>query len=655
MANLEQDKNKSVDKEEELLSNQMDANEEVADESEPVGINGSDSKSRSADKPISTDTKPVEQEDSQDFLEEIGEVEDVGGVEQAKETSEETDSESNDISATEFYEAILEKAKQFVTRDDWALVSDELAYLAFQIEEGPEPSSDAVRGFIKIFKELRDEFEERKRAHYEELNQKKAANLLLKKEVLGQLSDIIKEKKWTFTKEVNQLRGRWENIKPIPQSEADALSERFEALLTKFENHKVDRLVKKRQKEEENFALKLLILEKMDALNEKLKFENADFEELSKEFHDLLIQWKKVGRVLVEKNQQVWDHFHASYDSFNQLRLKYDKRYRETVEKALEEKKKLIKEAESLMDEEDLALAIRRVNKLHNLWKKTGNLPQKEENEIWDIFRTATDAFNDKKAQNIHVLRDQEQKNLDKKLALIERAKAYHEVSDFEEGHQAMQKLIEEWKQIGPTPRKKSSKAWIQFKEAMDVFYEKRRDHFKDVKKDQKQNLTLKNGLIKKLKELSESDDAALAVEETKKIQTQFKQIGHVPLKFKNKIWKEYREICNVIYNQYRSSGSDLGLERKRTSQGIEPTEEKDIVKYRRELDTLKKDIPKLEGEIIQYQEAKTYFKPTGKGNKLRGELQEKIDKAERVLSSKKERLSSLKRKIREIRTANEE
>ncbi|MBO6522620.1 MAG: DUF349 domain-containing protein [Balneolaceae bacterium] len=594
-----------------------------------------------------------EEEASTEAEEEVEVVE--AATEEPALVEDEEQSESEEKDAVKFYTEILAKAEELAKQEDWSFVSNEFANLALHIEEGPDPSEDTSKEAIQKFNTLRGDFEEKKRAHYEELNKRKAENLEAKKELLKQFSDIINEEKWSATKEVNQIRGKWESIKVLPQGEVDALNDRFGALMEEFESHKVDRLVKKLQKEEENLTLKLVILEKMDALNEKVTADKADFDELNKEFHDLLIQWRKVGRVPVEKNQQAWDHFNEAQDTFSQLRFKHDKEYRKSVEKSLEKKKKLIKEAEALLDEKDIAIAARRVNKLHNQWKKTGNLPQKEENELWEKFKAATDAFNEKKSENIDVLRDQEQENLEKKLKLIEQAEAVQETEDFEEGHQAMQKLMGEWKKIGPVPRKKSSKIWKKFKGAMDVFYDNRRDHFKDVRKDHKENLAKKNELIGKLKELSEGDDPALAVEEAKKIQAEFKKIGHVPIKFKNKIWKQYREVCDVIYDRYRSSGSDLGMERKLASEGIEPADRKEIIKYQKELDSLKKEISKLESETIQYQEAKTYFKPTNKGNKLRDELQDKIDKAEAKVAKKKEKTSELKRLIRDIKAGGEE
>lgn len=553
---------------------------------------------------------------------------------------------SSEDDSTAFYKEIAEKAAALADQNDWSFIASEFALLAQNMEEGPDPSTDEGRKYLNEFQKIRADFEARRKAHYEELNKKKQENLLKKKELLKSLSDIVNEEKWSAVKEVSQIKSKWENIKQLPQGEAEALNERFNALLEEFESHKVDILVKKLQKEEENLELKWLVLDKMDALNEKLKEEGADFEKLNEQFEDLLAQWRKIGRVPAEKNQELWEHYHASHDAFNELRFKYDTDYRKSIEKALSKKKKLIKEAEALVDYEDLAEAARKVNKLHKAWKKAGNLPQKDENEMWDQFKAATDAFNEKKSENIDQLREQEEENLKEKQKIIDKAEEVKNTDDFDAGHQIMQDLMKKWKHVGPVPRKKSSKIWKKFKGAMDEFYERRRESFKEQRQDQKQNLAKKQEILEKLEELSKHEDPALAVEEAKKLQQEFKDIGHVPIKMKNRIWKQYREVCDVIYGRFRSLGEDLGMEKKLAKAGVEPGSRKQIIKNQKEASKLKKEISVLESEIIQYQEAKTYFKPTNKGNKLLDELQEKIEKAETKLEQKRDRLYELENNI---------
>ncbi|WP_421773490.1 DUF349 domain-containing protein [Gracilimonas sp.] len=570
--------------------------------------------------------------------------------EESEEEVPEVESEESSKDAESFYTEIVERAKELVVQTDWAFVTTELANLAQNVAEGPESTSDKAKQLIEEFQKLRDDFEQKKKEHYEELNRKKEENLARKKELLKSLSDIVNEENWTATKEVGKIKGQWENIKLLPQGEAEALDKRFKELMDEFEDHKVDRLVKKLQKEEENLELKLLLLDKMDALTQKLNENTPDFEELEDQFNKLISQWRKVGRVPSEKNQPLWDRFNAVQDTFNEVRFKVDKEFREQIEKALSKKKKLVKEAEALVDQENIAKAARKVNKLHKAWKNAGNLPQKDENEMWDLFKAATDKFNEMKSDNIDKLRKQEEANLDKKYDLIKEAEEIKDTDDFDAGHQKMQSLMSRWKKIGPVPRKQSSKIWKKFKGAMDVFYDRRREAFKGERKDQKENLEKKQEILEKLKELGKHDDPALAVQEAKKLQQAFKDIGYVPIKMKNKIWKQYREACDVIYDRYRALGSDLGMEKKLANQGIDPDTRKDIIKLQKERDKLKKEVSKLESEMIQYQEAKTYFKPTNRGNALKDELQEKIDKAENSIVEKEERLKEINKEIDQLK-----
>jgi len=581
----------------------------------------------------------------------------------ATESNDESEDESKETAdsnasaeegESEYYSKILSKIKDVLETKDWGLITNEFSNLYLHIGEGPAPD-DKSKEILKEFEELRMDFEERKKAHYDELNLKREKNLEKKKSLLKDFGEIINGENWTATKEVSQIKNNWDRITQIPRDEIDGLNERFNSFMKEFESHKVDRLVKKLEKEEDNLTVKLLLLDKMEALNKKSDDEKADFKSLTNEFEDLHHQWRKIGRVPNEKNQMVWDRFNAAEDAFNKLRFKNDKGYREKIEKSLQKKKKLIAEAEALIDNENIAKAARRVNKLHNAWKKTGNLPQKDENELWDRFKAATDAFNEKKTDNIDVLREQEELNYNKKLQLIEQAVAIQDSDDFDKGHQSMQNLMKEWKKIGPVQRKKSSKIWKKFKAAMDVFYERRRDHFKDQRGEEKENLEKKKDILSKLKELGSHEDPALAVEEAKKLQEEFKNAGYVPIKAKNKVWKQYREACDVIYERFRASGSDLAMVRELASEGVEPDDRKKVIKLRKEKDVIKKDITKQEAESIQYEEAKTYFKPTNKGNKLRDELQEKIDKIGGQLEKKQQRIKEINRELRDLMSSEEE
>ncbi|HKK24582.1 MAG TPA: DUF349 domain-containing protein, partial [Gracilimonas sp.] len=213
------------------------------------------------------ETDEVSDESDTETPDETAEVEPDVETEESDEkvTAESESSEDDEPAAEEFYSEIVEKAKELVQQTDWPFVTTELANLAQNLSEGPESVTDKVKSLISEFEEIRDNFEEKKRAHYEELNRKKEENLARKKELLKSLSDIVNEENWTATKQVGKIKGQWETIKQLPQGEGETLDQRFKELMDEFEDHKVDRLVKKLQKEEENLELKLLLLDKMDA------------------------------------------------------------------------------------------------------------------------------------------------------------------------------------------------------------------------------------------------------------------------------------------------------------------------------------------------------------------------------------------------------
>ncbi|HCI72817.1 MAG TPA: DUF349 domain-containing protein, partial [Balneola sp.] len=380
--NLEQDKNTENEKTE-SLNDQEVTNEEAAEtktqetpdlDKENKVEEAVSAEEESNAEASSSEVESVEEQNSteEESNESTSESENVSDSE-VKEGEEASDSSESteEVSPNQYYEKILNKIKEVLETKDWGLISNEFSNLSLHIGEGPEPDEESKK-LLSEFEELRADFEERKKAHYEELNRKREENLKKKKELLKQFADIINEEKWTATKEVSQIKNNWDRITQIPRDEIDALNERFESFMKEFDSHKVDRLVKKLEKEEDNLTLKLLLLDKMDALNVRSDDPKADFKTLIKEYDDLHNQWKKIGRVPNEKNQMVWDRFNTAEDAFNSLRFKNDKEYREKVEKSLKKKKKLIAEAEALVDNENIAQAARKVNKLHNAWKKTG-------------------------------------------------------------------------------------------------------------------------------------------------------------------------------------------------------------------------------------------------------------------------------------------
>src|SRR5699024_5829411 len=219
--------------------------------------------------------------------------------------------------------------------------------------------------------------------------------------LLEGLKKIVADKEWSATGRVKSLQNKWQGIGTVPNAQREALEEEYHRLVKEFKSHKVDRLVEKRQKQEDNLMLKMMVLDKMEKAIESINEQTRDWKKLGRTFADLTKQWKKIGRVPREKSNKAWGRYKAAQDDYYDAKYRYDKKHRSKVDKFSAKKEKICRDAEALMQQKDIAKAARKVNKLHHRWKKVGNLPQRKEDALWDRFKAATDAFNEKKSRNI--------------------------------------------------------------------------------------------------------------------------------------------------------------------------------------------------------------------------------------------------------------
>ncbi len=568
-------------------------------------------------------------------------------------TSETSGEEPEEDKTEDYYAQLADKAESLLNLADWSLATMEFDNINHLWKQGPDPEGVDIKPYREKIDHLRDQLEEKKREHYEMQQKIRQENLNKKKGLLSDFEKIIEEKKWTHTRDVVRIRNKWEQIKPIPAEEEEKLEKAFTAFMETFDEHKVDRLVKQKQQEEDNLTIKLVILEKLEKFLEGVD-EKSDWKELDKKLSEFVKQFRKVGRIPADKNQETWDRFYKAQDTFHSMRFKYDTGYRKEIEKFLSKKKKLIDEAEALIDTDDLAAAARKVNKLHRKWKKIGNLPQKDENELWDRFKAATDAFNEKKSENIDELREQEELNYEEKLKLIEKAIAIQDSEDWEETHKEYQKLMDQWKKTGPVSRRKSGKIWKKFKGAMDHFYDRRRDHFKEVKVERRDNLKEKEEIISKLTELGTHDNPVEAVELAKPLQEEFKKAGYVPIKHKNRLWKEYREACDAIYERFRAAKSAVEIVGKENISQFSTDDLAEIKKKQDSANKIYKQIGKLNSDLIQMKESISYFKPSKSGSSILDDAKKRIEVTEKEIQKLEKQLQKTEMEIDKLKKGHE-
>lgn len=641
---VEGEKDSGTDTAEAVVESGKSSAPDKSDQNESVELSSDDNENASDDK---------EKNDS-----ESGPVntEIVSEAEEPKEDVSTASADETYPEALQPYVELVVKAEEVAKSTDWQYGKLELDNLSHKWTELPHPDEEYEEQYDTLnnrFQSAGEAFQQKKTEHYAQVKQKKQKNADRKKDLLERFEKIIAEKKWHAVGEVKGIEKRWEKIHLLSGAEADELEQKYKRLSDIFEENRVEYLVKRKQKEEDNLNLKLLILDKIDLLVENIGSAATDWEKVDADYNEYLKEWKKIGRVPKNKSGEVWQRYRSIRSRYIEKKLENNEEYRQKIESNIKKKEELCRQAETLIDEEDLANASKEINKLHKKWKDTGPLPKEKSDELWARFKEASDKFNKKKSENIELLREQEKDNYLAKQELCIKAEQIKDTDDWKTGTKKMQDLMETWKKIGPVPRRKTHKIWKRFKKAMDEFYDRKRAHFKVVRDEQKENLKKKREIINKIIEIGKLEDAREAVNLTKPLQTEFNKIGFVPIKNKNKIYKQFREACDIVYQRSRAErigGSYV------PSAGKLDNESLLLLKRKHgELSRLKKECDELKDTILKYSDTKTFIKPNKKGNQLRDEIQAKIDKASQDLDEKLNRLDDVRQEIDDIKAQAQE
>jgi len=277
-------------------------------------------------------------------------------------------------------------------------------------------------------------------------------------------------------------------------------------------------------------------------------------------FKEIQSQWKKAGPIPRGEYNNVWRTYHHHielfYDFLNLNRELRDLDFKHN----LEEKLKLIDQAESLAKEENISKAFHQLQLLHKIWKEElGPVDKEHREEIWERFSAATKIIHDKRQVYFNDLEKTFEKNLEVKYQIIDKIKSI--ADSIGTTHKVVQKQINEIEQLrdqffkaGKVPSKKTEESWKRFKEATRAFNRGKNKFYKEIKKEQQDNLTKKKALLEIAISLKDSQEWSETTKEMKRIQNEWKKIGHVPRKHSDKIWKEFKAACNYFFDQLHAS-----------------------------------------------------------------------------------------------------
>ncbi|GLU44203.1 DUF349 domain-containing protein [Allomuricauda sp. NBRC 101325] len=324
-------------------------------------------------------------------------------------------------------------------------------------------------------------------------------------------------------------------------------------------------------------------------------------------FKDLQHRWKTAGPIPRTNYNDVWRTYHHHMEIFYDF-LHLNRELRDLDFKHnLEEKQKLVERAEALADEPDLGKAFRELQTLHKIWKEDiGPVAKENREEIWDRFSNATKAMHQRRQEHFLELEKGYEVNLVKKQEIIAAiAKIAEKVSDNHRGIQKQIKDVEELREsffkAGKVPQKVNEETWGQFKDAVRQFNRSKNSFYKNQKRDQQQNLERKKELLDLAISLKDNDDFASTTPEMKRIQSEWKKIGHVPRKYSDKIWNEFKNACNHYFDRLHSEQNEAHKEEFENFKNKNASLER-LKKFQLSGDR-KKDLEELKGFLAEWKQ----------------------------------------------------
>ena len=523
------------------------------------------------------------------------------------------------------------------------------AFKAF-VEAGGEeekfmPEIDAAE---PVFREAMQTIRERRAAIQETIEQQKQANLKRKLEILEriqQLASTPEEANKNFD-EFKALQNEWKEIKAVPAERATELWKNYQLYVEQYYDllklgHELrDYDFKK------NLETKMRLIQQAEALAE-----NPDVLQAFNQLQTLHQEWKETGPVAKEIREDVWAKFKEASTVINKKHQAFFDAIKAREEENLTKKTALCEQLEGFDTEGLKTFAdwdgiTQKIKELQAEWKTIGFAPQKMNTAIFERFRAGCDAFFEKKNAFFKDLKEELNTNLAKKKALVEKAESLMESQEWRSTGDALINLQKQWKEIGTVPRKYSEDLWKRFTTACDHFFEARQAATADVRNEEKANKEQKLGIIEQLKQLSETEGENI-IAQVKELQQKWSEVGHVPFRDKETLYKEYRALCDKIYDAYGVSQAKRRLNnfRKNLAEKIENAGSS----LGDERQKMQRAYERMLAEIKTYENNIGFLNAgSKKGNSLVEAMNKKVEKLREELNLLAQKIKAVDEQLRE-------
>ena len=314
----------------------------------------------------------------------------------------------------------------------------------------------------------------------------------------------------------------------------------------------------------DNLDTRMRVIESLKDL-----IDNGDANTMYKDFRVLQDTWRSIGAVSKTRYNDTWKTYHHHVERFYDL-LHLSNDFRDLdFKNNLEEKLKIILRAEVLAAATDVNDAFKELQDLHKIWKEDiGPVAKEVREDVWQKFSAVTKKIHDRRHEHFRDMKSKYQEIINEKLAIVARLDVYdtsknNTHKDWRSSIDDVEKLRQEYFNAGKLPYAKSEEVWLKFKAATKKFNSAKNHFYKDEKSEQQENLKKKLALIEIAESLKESEDWNMATEAMKKIQSDWKHIGHVPRKFSDDIWTKFKAACNAYFDRYHEQKNTISKEQQ--------------------------------------------------------------------------------------------
>lgn len=346
------------------------------------------------------------------------------------------------------------------------------------------------------------------------------------------------------------------------KAEKDPYENDIKDLLKRYRQIRIEYSKKLEQEKEENLKKKYEVIEKIKGLINNEESINKTFNE----FRSLQQEWREIGLVPQSKMKMLWDTYHFNVENFYDY-IKINRELRDLdLKKNLEAKIKLCEKAEELLLDPSIIRAFNTLQKYHEQWREIGPVPREQKDDLWERFKAATTKINQKHQQFFEERKVEQKKNLEAKSALCEKVEAINEIEmeshkDWDKYSKEIIQLQKVWRTIGFAPRKDNNKIYERFRNACDQFFDAKRAFYARNKEEQQNNLQLKIDLCMQAEALKDSTDWKKTTQDFINIQKKWKEIGPVPRKQSDSIWKRFRTACDYFFDKKSEHFNEMDTE----------------------------------------------------------------------------------------------